>query len=188
MGSTFDIPFAKDFDVPVVKPSLSVSNVSVKMPTLETLKNAFMDGGMGITRAASLATSIITGSQISADVFDGIDLDIDMLFDMNVGNEGSAAWNFAVKNCSLKTVAGELADVGPASGSGSITSSSGTIPMKASLNTLQAGAFIAQLLNKRGSNPVFNLESGLSFPETKYLSNIPLAYSYEIPLSAIAKK
>lgn len=187
-SNTFDIPFAKAFEVPVVKPKLSVSNVSIKMPTLDTLKNAFTQGGVGVLRAASLASSILTGSSVSADVFDGIDLNLDLLFDVNVGNEGSAPWEFAIKNCSLKTLSGELADVGPAGDVSSISSSGGTIPMKASLNTLQASAFVAQILNKKGTNPVFNLESGLSFPETKYASNIPLAYSYEIPLSSISKK
>ena len=59
--------------------------------------------------------------------------------------------------------------------------------MKATLNTIEAGAFIIQLLNKSGENPTFSLSSGLTFPDTSYAKNIPLNYSVEIPLSSIAR-
>ncbi|MCR4823257.1 MAG: hypothetical protein K5873_10360 [Treponema sp.] len=82
------------------------------------------------------------------------------------------------------TVAGNLADVAPAS-SATISSSSGTIPMTAKLNTVQAGKFIVQLLNKKGVNPTFNVSSKLSFPEISNALNLPFNYSKEIPLSNI---
>ncbi len=187
VSDTLSLPFTKAFEVPVFKPSLSVSGVTVKMPTMNEVKDALIASGMNVIKAAASAASLISGNGVSANMLDGVDLDIDLLFDLNVANEGSADWNFAVNNCSLSTVGGEIADVAPVSSS-TISSKSGTIPMKASLNTIQTGAFIVQLLNKKGTNPVFNLKSGLTFPDTKYASNLPLDYSYEIPLSSVGNK
>ena len=187
VSSTVSLPFNKEFEVPVFKPSLSVSGVSVKMPTLNDLKNAFVSSGMNAIKAAAAAASLISGTNVSSNVFEGVNLDIDLLFDLNVANEGSADWDFAVNKCSLSTVAGQIANVAPVS-SNKISSTSGTIPMKASMNTIEAGAFIVQLINKSGKNPVFNLESALSFPDTSYAKNLPLDYAYEIPLSSVGKK
>ncbi len=184
-SSSLSLPFSKDFSVPVFKPQLSVSDVKVQLPSLSTLKDALVNGGMSATKAATLAASIIGGKQLSADAFDGIDLNLDMLFNVNVANKGSAPWKYLLKNCSLKTASGDFATV-QTSGSTSITSESGTIPMKVSLNTLKAGAFIVQMLNKNGSNPVFSLDSALSFTELPYSPDLPLAWSYEIPLSKVA--
>ena len=184
-NSSLSLPFSKDFSVPVFKPQLSVSDVKVELPSLNTLKDAFVNGGMNVTKAAALAASIIGGKQLSADAFDGIDLNMDMLFNVNVANKGGAPWKYLLKNCSIKTASGDFATV-LTSGNNAITSESGTIPMKVSLNTLKAGAFIVQLLNKNGSNPVVSLDSALSFTELPYSPDLPLAWSYEIPLSKVA--
>ncbi|MBP5444157.1 MAG: LEA type 2 family protein [Treponema sp.] len=188
LGDTLDLPVAADFDVPVFKPKMSVSNVAVKMPTLTDLKNQLIDGGLGVIKAAQVATTLLSGNKITADILDGIDMDIDFTFDVNVANEGNADWEFNIKDCSLKTAGGALAKVSPSGKATGITSKSATVPMTVSLNTIQSGAFIVQLLNKSGSNPIFMLDTGLSFPDTKYAKNIPLSYSYEIPLSSVKKQ
>ena len=188
LGNTLDLPVAADFDVPVFKPKMSVSNVAVKMPTLSDLKDQLVNGGLGILKATQIATSLLSGNKITADILDGIDLDIDFTFDVNVANEGNADWTFDIKDCSLKTAGGSIAKVTPSGKATGITSKSATVPMTVSLNTIQSGAFIVQLLNKSGSNPVFTLDTGLSFPDTKYAKNIPLSYSYEIPLSSVKKQ
>ncbi len=187
-AGSLTLPFTKKFDVPVFKPNFSVSNVQVQLPTLEKLRNSLINSGMGLTKAVSVASSIMSSSGLPANTFDGIDLDIDLLFDLNVANEGDALWELAINSCQIQTSAGSIADAGSADGSSTTINSSGTIPMKASLNTLQAGAFIVQMLNKSGSNPVFTFDSGLTFENLPYKKALPLAYSYEIPLSQITRK
>lgn len=183
---TLSLPFTKSFDVPVFKPSLSVANARVKIPTLNELKDTFVNSGMALTKAASLATSIISGNGVSADLLDDVDINFDLLFDLDVASTGGAAWNFIVNNCSLQSATGStLADVSPVSASE--ISSNGKVAMKASLNTLKSATLIAQLLNKSGSNPKFVLDSGLSFPDLSYASKLPLAYTYELPLSSVSK-
>ena len=188
LGDTMDLPVHADFDVPVFKPNMSVSNLKVKMPTLSDLKDQLISGGLGIIKATQVATTLLSGNKITADILDGINMDIDFTFDVNVANEGAADWSFDIKDCSLKTAAGALAKVSPSGKATGITSKSATVPMTVSLNTIQSGVFIVQLLNKSGSNPVFTLDTGLSFPDTKYAKDIPLSYSYEIPLSSVKKQ
>jgi len=187
-SNTLTLPIVTDFEVPVFKPKLSVSNFSVKMPTLNDLKDQLTKGGLGVTKALQLATTLLSGNKLSANIFDGIDMDIDVVFDVNVASEGGADWSLNIKDCALNTVAGKIANVSAANGTSAISSGNSTVPMKASLNTIQAGAFIVQLLNKTGTNPTFELDTGLTFPETKYAKNIPLKYTAEIPLSSVGRK
>ncbi len=186
-SSTLSLGFTKDFDVPVFKPEFSLSDVKVNLPSLDTLRTAFTNSGMNVLEAASLAASIVQGKNISPSDLQKINLDLDLNFNLNVKNAGKSPWSFLLSKCSLQTASGTLAGITPV-GSTSINSESGTIPLKASLNTVQASSFIAQLLNKSGSNPVFSFDSGLSFPNLSYAPNIPLAYSREIPLSSIGVK
>ncbi len=181
-----NLPFSVAFNVPIFKPSFSVSNPSVQLPSLNELKNALMSGGMNAIKAAALAGSIIAGKSIAENAFDGVNLDMKVNFDLNVANSGSAPWKYVLNSCSLKTGSGEAISLN-ASGN-TISSASGTIPVTAKLNTITAGKFIAQILNKKGSNPVFSFDSGLSFPELSYAPNIPLSYSKEIALSSFGVK
>lgn len=188
-NQTMTLPFSKSFEVPVFKPSLSLSNPKIVLPTLSEMKNAFTSGGMTVAAASVAAASILAGNKISSNIFDNVNLNLKCNFDLKVSNSGSAAWKYLLKNCSIKTNAlgnsSSLIELSPAVGaSKEITSSSGTIPLTATLNTLKAGKFIAQILNKSGENPVFTVESGLSFPELSYAANLPLNYSKEIPLSS----
>lgn len=191
-NQTLTLPFSKSFEVPVFKPSLSLSSPKIVLPTLSEMKNAFTSGGMTVAAASVAAASILAGNKISSNIFDNVNLNLKCNFDLNVSNSGSVAWKYLLKNCSIKTktnssgnVSSSLIELSPAAGaSKEITSSSGTIPLTATLNTLKAGKFIAQILNKSGENPVFTVESGLSFTELSYAANLPLNYSKEIPLSS----
>lgn len=183
-GQTLTLPFSKSFSVPVFKPSLSLSNPQIVLPSLSELKNALTSGGMSAAKAAVAAGSILAGKSVAENIFDGVNLNLKCNFNLNVANSGSAAWKYVLKNCSIKSDAASSLINLAASGTNEITSSSGTIPLTATLNTVSAGKFIAQILNKKGSNPTFSVESGLSFPELSYASNLPLNYSKEIPLSS----
>lgn len=178
------LPFSKEFDVPIVKPEFSVSDVKLQLPTLSALVDSLVHSGLALTKATQLANALITKQKITADIFDGVDLNLDIVCNLNVKSNGSSAWNFLLNNCSLKTSTGSLIALLPV-GTNKINSASGTIPLKASINTIKVGTFVAQLINKSGTNPVFSFESGLTFPSLSYVPNIPLAYSYEIPLSKI---
>ena len=193
-NQTATLPFKKSFEVPVFKPEISLSNPKIVLPSLSEMKNAFTSGGMTVAAAAVAASSILSGSKVSSDIFDNVNMNLKCNFDLNVANSGSAAWKFILKNCSVKTSknsSAALVDLSAAAKSNTeITSSSGTIPLTATLNTLNAGKFVAQILNKSGENPVFSVESGLSFPELSYAAELPLSYSKEIPLSSfkVSKK
>lgn len=181
-----NLPFSVAFNVPIFKPSFSVSNPSIQLPSLNELKNALVSGGMNAVKAAALAASIIAGKEVAENAFEGVNLNLNMNFNLNVANSGSAPWKYALNNCSLKTSSGQALSLSPQSKE--ITSSSGTIPVTASLNTVTAGKFIAQILNKKGSNPVFNFDSALTFTELSYAPNIPLNYSKEISLKSFTTK
>ena len=187
LGTTsLTLPIKTNFEVPVFKPTLSVANFKVKMPSFNEILNQ-LKGGLGLIKATQIATKLISGEKLTADILDGIAMDIDFTFDLNVGNEGAADWNFKINECAINTKTGSIADVGPVSQNTTVSSKKSTVPMKATLNTIEAGAFIIQLLNKSGENPTFSLSSGLTFPDTSYAKNIPLNYSVEIPLSSIAR-
>ena len=175
-----NLPFSLAFNVPIFKPSFSLSNPKVQLPSLTQIKDSLVSGGMNAIKAAALAGSIVAGKSVAEDAFNGINLDLDVNFDLNVANSGSAPWKYVLNTCSLKTASGEAISLTPANNE--ITSSSGTIPVTAKLNTLTAGKFIAQILNKSGTNPVFSFDSVLTFTELSYAPNLPLAYSKEIPI------
>ena len=183
-GQTMTLPFTKSFDVPVFKPELSLSNPQIVLPSLAELKDAFTSGGMSVVKAALAAGSIAAGKQVAENIFDGVDLNLKCNFNLNVANAGSAAWKYALKNCSINTGSSNSLINLAASSSGEITSSSGTIPLTATLSTLTAGKFIAQILNKKGADPTLSVESALSFPELSYAADLPLNYSKEIPISS----
>ena len=185
-NQSMTLPFTKNFEVPVFKPSISIGNLKLQMPTLSVLQNAFTSqGGLPITTALSLANSIMSGSSVAETIFDNIDLNLNLSFDIDVESEGSAAWKYVLEKCSLQSAAGgTLLNVTPA-GSNTITSG-GKIPMTATLNTKTAGKFIAQILNKANSDLVFSLDSDLTFTDLpEYVQNLPLSYSKTLPLSSI---
>lgn len=187
-GETLTLPFAKSFNVPIFKPSFSVSAPTLQMPTLDDLKNSLVNGGMSVLKAAKLAANIIAGNKLSEDALDGIDLDMTFRFNLNVKNEGSCSWNYLLNNCSLSSGNNRLAKVNP-EGSNSISSQSGTIPVSCTLNTIQAGRYIVELLNKTAKNPVVTVDSKLNFPGISgFMTDIPLDYTKEISVSSITKK
>jgi len=187
-GETLTLPFTKSFNVPVFKPSFSVSAPALQMPTRAELKDALVNGGMSAVKAASLAANIIAGNKLSPDALDGVDLDLKFNFNLNVKNEGSCKWNFLLDNCKITSGDNRIASVSPVSGN-VISSQSGTIPVTCKLNTVQSGRYIVQLLNKTAANPVVTIDSVLNFPGVAdFMSNIPLDYSKEISVSSITKK
>lgn len=184
-SSSLELPFKVAFDVPIFKPSFAVSNPKLVMPTLSELKDSFVNSGMGLATAATIASQILSGKSLSESIFNNVDLNLKFTFDLNVANEGSSAWQCSLDNCAVRTGSGDLIDLSLPDQK--ITAKSNTIPVTATLNTLNAGKFIVQLLNKSGSDPVFAVESKLTFPELKYVKDIPLNYSTKIPLSKVSK-
>lgn len=187
-GESLTLPFSKSFNVPVFKPSLSISSPSIQLPSMADLKNALVNGGMSALKAASLAANMIAGNKLSADALDGVDLDLKFNFNLNVKNEGSCKWNYLLDYCKISSGDNRLASISPTEGN-KISSQSGTIPVTCRLNTVQSGRYIVELLNKTAKNPVIQIDSVLDFPGVAgFMSNIPLDYSKEIPVSLITKK
>ena len=184
---TLSLPFSKSIDAPVIKPTFTLSSPKLVLPTTLELLAAFKNSGMSATTAAKTVANIVAGQSVDSSVFDNVDLNIKLNFDMSVSNSGSSAWSYLVKNCSINTgEEGENALISlDTSDSQAITSSSGTVPLTATLNTLKFGKFIAKIINKSGTNPSFSIESGISFPEIESLGDFefPLSFSKEIPLS-----
>lgn len=187
--STLTIPFSKDFEVPVFKPSFSLSSPKLVMPSVTEIAAALVKGGKtNALKAASLAKSLVTGGKVEDEgLLDGIDLNMKLNFDLGVKNEGGSAWRYSLNSCGIRTEGGGDLIALDASGDTTVEAESATIPLSATLNTLKAGKFIMQLINKSGANPTFALDSGLSFPGLPYEANLPLAYSREIPLSGVTR-
>ncbi len=187
-GETLTLPFSKTFNVPVFKPSLSVSTPTLQMPTLDDLKESLVNGGLSPLKAATLAASIIAGKKLASDALDGIDLDMNFNFNLNVKNEGSCSWNYLLDNCKISSGENRLVSVSPSEGN-VVSSQSGTIPVSCKLNTVQSGRCIVELLNKTAKNPVISIDSVLNFPGVNdFLSNVPLDYTKEISVSSIQRK
>lgn len=186
VGNTLNIPFTKDFDVPVFKPRLSVSDVHVQLPSAAKLKESFTKSGMGAIKAASLAASLITGRDIPQDAFKGVDMDIKLTFNINAANGGGAPWQYTVTDCAIRSSSSVIAEAKASSvGAAAIRAGSGTIPMTATLSTAHAGAFIIRLLTKKGGDPEFALKSALTFTGLPYQANIPLACTRTFPVSKV---
>lgn len=183
-NQSLTIPFSQNFNIPVFKPELSAANFKLKMPSLSDLTKSFSNSGMSISKAATVAAAMISRKSIDADTLKNINLNMDMTFDMNVANKGSAAWEYAVKNCSIMNGTSELATVNTADSS-KITGKSAVIPMKVTLNTIKSGSFIAQIINKSASTPTLNLDSSLSFPGMSYAPNLPLKFTQTLSPKSI---
>ena len=187
MDSNFEIPFSTEFEVPVFKPEFSVSNPRLQTPGLGEIKDALTDSGMAITKAVSIASQIIGGKSLSDAVFDNVNLNFGFIFDLNVANAGSSSWQCSLDTCAIKSGDRNLIDLGLGE-NGKLTASSNTVPVKATLNTLNAGKYIVQMINKSGTDPVFTVQSKLSFPKLKYAKDIPLTYTVAVPLNKIGSE
>ena len=166
--SSITLPFSKDFDVPVFKPSFSFSSPKVVLPTAKEIISSFTKSGISAVKAASAATSLASGKPN---------------FNLNVKNEGGADWKYILNSCKISSGGKELTELDVAQNE--INSADGTIPLTATINTITAGKFITQIINKSGTNPTFALKSGISFPQLKSVT-LPLSCSKEIPLSKFA--
>ena len=188
-SSSMELPFNVAFDIPVFKPSLSVSGFKVQLPGLSELKNSFVKSGKGLTTAATIAAQVLSGKSLSDSIFDNVDLNVKFQFDLNIADEGSSPCNWTVERCCIKTDSDELADAGLGNKKISMgKSNKQTIPVELTLNTLKSGKFVVQLLNGSGKNPEFLFDTKLNFPELKYANEIPFSYSTEIPLNKVARK
>ncbi len=181
--SSITLPFSKDFEVPVFKPSFSFSSPKVVLPTAKEIISSFTKSGISAVKAASAATSLASGKPIAENLLDNVNMDVKINFNLNVKNEGGADWKYILNSCKISSGGKELTALDVAQNE--INSADGTIPLTATVNTITAGKFITQIINKSGTNPTFALESGISFPQLKSVT-LPLSCSKEIPLSKFA--
>ena len=181
--SSIILPFSKDFDVPVFKPSFSFSSPKVVLPTAKEIISSFTKSGISAVKAASAATSLASGKPIAENLLDNVNMDVKINFNLNVKNEGGADWKYILNSCKISSDGKELTELDVAQNE--INSADGTIPLTATINTITAGKFITQIINKSGTNPTFALKSGISFPQLKSVT-LPLSCSKEIPLSKFA--
>lgn len=178
--SSITLPFSKEFDVPVFKPSFSFSSPKVVLPSAKEIISSFTKSGISAAKAASAASSLIAGKPIAENLLDNVDMNVKINFNLNVKNEGGAEWKYILNSCKIISGGKNLAALDAFQNE--INTASGTIPLTATVNTVTAGKFIAQIINKAGENPTFALESGVSFPQLKSAA-LPLSCSKEIPLS-----
>ncbi len=181
-NKTLSLPFNKTVNAPVVKPSFTLSSPKLVLPTISEIVSAFKNSGMSATQAAKVAANLVAGKSVDSNVFDNVNLNMKLNFNLGVSNSGSSAWSYLVKSCAIKTGDNSVISLDTAN-SAAITSSSGTVPVTATLNTLKFSKFIVQIINKSGTNPTFSLDSGISFPDLGSTS-YPLSYSKAIPLSS----
>lgn len=184
LDDSLELPFSMNFEVPVFKPNFSVSNPRIEKPSLTEIRDALSDSGVALTKAITIASQVIGGKSLSDAIFDNVNLNFGFMFDLNVANEGNSSWQCNLNTCSVRSGDRNLIDLGLGE-KGQLTASSNKVPVKATLNTLNTGKYVVQMLNKKGTDPVFTVESKLSFPKLKYAKDIPLTYTVTIPLSKI---
>lgn len=182
--SSLTIPFHKEFDVPVFKPELKVSGGRVKLPSAKEIAKALVTGGLNILRAGVVAGQIVLGKSIPDDVFEGIDLDVGILFDLEIDNRGGAQWSLDLHNCSIDTGMGALLEMRPQNDLGRIEASGTIVHMETVVNTLEWGAFIVGLSSGAAAGASLVIESSLSFPEMQYDFELPLNIEQELSLKA----
>ncbi len=111
-----------------------------------------------------------------------MNLNAGISFDLSVTENASAAWECEIKNCSLKDGDNNLIAL-KTDGNATISSSNKSVRVTAELNPVSAAGFIAKLIKKEGSNPVFVADSEFVFINSSYNYAVPLSYSKEIPLT-----
>lgn len=178
------IPFRKNFEVPVFKPEFKITGGRVQLPSVKEVAKALITGGLNILRAGVVAGQIVMGKSISEDVFEGVDLDVSILFDLEVNNRGGASWALDLYECSIDTGVGALMEMKPQNGSGFIDGAGGVIQMEAVVNTLESGAFIVGLAGGSSTGSSINIKSSLSFPNLPYELELPLNIEQELSLDA----
>ena len=179
---SLSLPFERSFDVPVFRPEIKVTNGYVKLPTVKEVAEALVTGGLNIIRAGIVAGQIVLGKPISEDVFEGVDLDVEILFDLEVDNSGGAPWALDLKRCSIDTGMGALLQMESRSGMARIDSDGGRLQMAATANTLEWGAFIIGLTGADSGGASLRLDGSLSFPALAYDIDLPLEIEQELSL------
>ena len=142
--SSITLPFSKDFDVPVFKPSFSFSSPKVVLPTAKEIISSFTKSGISAGKAASAATSLASGKPIAENLLDNVNMDVKINFNLNVKNEGGADWKYILNSCKISSGGKELTELDVAQNE--INSADGTIPLTATINTITAGKFITQII------------------------------------------
>lgn len=185
------IPFKKSINAPVVKPSFSASSPTLFWPSKTEILTAATNN-IGVIEATSFVTNLVQGT-VDVATLKKLNLNLKLNFNLDVANNGGSAWKYLLKSCAINTTG--AVDTNPdafikidTSAVSEISNSSGSIPLTAVLNTVTAGDFIASIVKGTGSNPKFNLGSGVKFPglgETLGKLEIPLNYEMELPLSSI---
>jgi len=182
--SSLAVPFHLDFDVPLFKPEFRVSGGKILMPGAQEITRALVQGGLNVIRAGIAAGKLALGQPVEEDIFEGVDLDVTILFDLAVENRGGAPWVFELDRCSVDTGIGSLLDMEIRSGSGTIDGSGDKLQMAAVINTLEWGAFLAGLAGGKISGSALILESRLTFPGLPYDAGIPLDVHQDLSLKA----
>ena len=106
--SSITLPFSKDFDVPVFKPSFSFSSPKVVLPTAKEIISSFTKSGISAVKAASAATSLASGKPIAENLLDNVNMDVKINFNLNVKNEGGADWKYILNSCKISSGGKEI--------------------------------------------------------------------------------
>lgn len=141
------LPVMYTFNIPLIKPSFSVSNFKFKAPSLSNINAGFT-------------------------------------FDVKIEDKGSSSWECELKNCSLTDNENNLIEIKVPSDA-KFSSSNSTVTMTAELNPVTAASFIAKLLKKEGSNPIFTADADFLFLNSSYNYTVPLKYTKELQLKDI---
>ena len=104
---TLSIPFSKAFDVPIFKPSFSLSNPKFNIPSQETIKDSLKNAGVSVLKIPQMLTAFSSGNGLK-DVLKQIDINFEFTFNLEVKNSGSAPWEFILDDCALQCEDGSL--------------------------------------------------------------------------------
>jgi hypothetical protein len=184
--SSLAVPFHLDFEVPLSKPEFRVTGGKIFMPSAQEISRALVAGGLNVLKAGISAGKIILGQPVEEDVFEGVDLDVTVLFDLTVENRGGAPWEFELDKCRIDSGVGPLMDMEIRSGDGIIDGAGDKVRMAARINTLEWGAFITGLAGGRITGSSLELESRLTFPNLPYDAKLPLNIRQDLSLKSFS--
>ncbi len=146
-----------------------LNKIDPKLPILYTFTIPIMKPSFSVSNISFVPPSLT-------------DLKAGLSFDLTVEEKGYASWECSFKNCALKDGENNLIEL-KVPQDAVINSSNKTVKLSAEIDPVSAASFIAKLIKKEGSNPVFSADAEFIFLNSSYNYTVPLSYSKELRLS-----
>lgn len=177
-----NIPFHFDFDVPVFRPQIRITDGRVVLPAVKDVSKALVAGGFNIIKAGVAAGKLLTGQPVAGDVLEAADLDISILFNIEIDNRNGAAWMLELEKCSIDAGTGSLVEM-KQNGASYLAGEEGVaLHMSAAINSAGLGQFVSDIVSGNLTDLEFSIDGKVSFPEFDYGVELPFSLHRKVPL------